>query len=62
MTTAEEIKNAAKKAEKSSIRPGCFNLNPPVSIIHVKSGRVLTATRVDIDGQYPNTGSFEIVK
>lgn len=53
MTTAVDIKNAAQRAEEHE--DGRFNLYPPVKVTWIPTGEVLSATRVDISGKYPNT-------
>jgi len=74
MTTAEDIKNAAKVVVDAPHRPGCFRLSPPVKLIHVPTKRDSTAILVDINGSCPNSvmikeagcwypaGDFEIKK
>lgn len=55
MTTANDIKNVAQNTEENPSRLGCFVLTPPVRLKYKPSGKIVTATMVDIDGKYPNT-------
>jgi hypothetical protein len=61
MATIEAIKAAAQKVVPSPRygRYGCFSLGPPVALVERRTGKVVHADQIDVNGEYPQTVHVE---
>ena len=53
MITVEDMFARAERAEEDPEQKGCFDLTPPVEVLHM--GQIIHVNKVDIRGHWPGT-------